>query len=108
MGKHLRHPEARLTLVHEKAEQRNEQIRERCAVPGFGFLVLMLRAWGYGATPYDAQTYAEAKEIVNREIKNPDYVGGALIIKKLYNPDMMLGSGDPRDRPRRRDRDDDL
>lgn len=69
----------------------NEAIRAKCATPGFGWVVLMLRASGLGSTSYHRDTYAEVKAIADKEVLNKDYVRGALIIQKTYNHEKMLG-----------------
>lgn len=83
MARHVEHPEAHLARIEARAAVRNEAIRKTCATPGFGYLVLMFRRRGLGSTRYDVETYAEAKVIVDREIKNKDYEDGALILKKI-------------------------
>lgn len=103
MGRLFHHPEAREAIIHSIAEARNARIRKALETPGFGFLVLLRRGYMLGSTPYDATTYAEAAEIVKRELFERwpnDYVD-ALIIKKSYNPRMMIGADPDRDkRPR--------
>lgn len=94
--KHL-HPEARMERITAASTQRNDAIRERCATPGFGFLVLMCRPWGYGCTRYDTDTYAQAKEIAERELAAGGYEC-ALIRQKTYDPKMMIVSSGPQDR----------
>ena len=75
---------------------RNDAIRERCRTPGFGFLVLMCRPWGLGCTPYNVETYAEAKEIAERELAACSDYECALIRQKTYDPKMMITSSGPR------------
>ena len=92
-GRRPKHPEAKLAELAARTAKRNAEIREKTASNGFGFgwVVLMLRAFGLGSTAYHRDTYAEVKAIADKEIHNKDYVRGALIIKKTYNHEMMLG-----------------
>ncbi len=90
-----------------KLAKQNETIRARCATPGFGYVVLMLRRWGLNSTVFHTETYAEAKAITDVEIKNPDYERGALIIAKTYNHNMMIGGAAPRPFERESDATDD-
>ena len=94
--------------MQARTAKRNEEIRTKIATNGFGFVALMLREWGLGATAYHRDTYAECKEIVDKEIRNKDYVRGALIIQKTYNHEKMLGGASPRDFERAAEIDDDL
>ena len=86
-----KHPEARHAEIETRVVARNEEIRTKCATPGFGWVLLMLRDFGRGATSYHRDTYAECKEIADKEIHNKDYTRGTLIIQKTYNYQMMLG-----------------
>lgn len=96
MARRPKHPEARQAEVDARTAKRNEEIRGKIATNGFGWVVLMLRASGFGATAYHRDTYAEVKAITDKEIHNKDYVRGALIIQKTYNHEMMLGGGTSR------------
>ena len=91
MARKPKHPEARQAEVAARTAKRNEEIREKIATNGFGWVVLMLRASGLGATAYHRDTYAEVKAIADTEIHDKSYVRGALIIQKTYNHEMMLG-----------------
>ena len=91
MARRPKHPEAREAEMRARTAKRNEEVRAKVATNGFGWVVLMLRAFGLGATSYHRDTYAEVKEIADKEIHNKDYVRGALIIQKTYNHEMMLG-----------------
>lgn len=96
-----------MSLVARSNDQRNVVIREKCATPGFGYLVLMCRVWGLGATPYNANTYAEAKVIAERELATGLYES-ALIKQKLYDPRLALAPSGPREGLEQSDPDDDL
>ena len=106
MARRPKHPEARQAELDARTAKRNEEIREKVAINGFGWVVLMLRAWGLGHTAYHRDTYAEVKAIADAEIHDKSYVRGALIIQKTYNHAMMLSGSSPRDFERAVDFDD--
>lgn len=96
MARKPKHPEARHAEIEARLATRNAQIRDKCATPGFGYVALMLRDFGLGATAYHRDTYAECKAIVDQEIHDKSYTRGAIIIQKSYNYQMMLGGASSR------------
>lgn len=97
MGKHLRHPEARIALAQERAAARNEVIRRRCATPGFGYVVLLYK-WDGSRHTRHTETYLEAAEVRNEDMASGDY-DKAWIIEKDWNAAMSI-TDDPRDHER--------
>lgn len=99
--KHLRHPEAAAAAVLARAVERNETIANRCAIPGFGYLIVLYSEGG-GRHTRDSQTYDEAVIIRNEEMKSGLYFK-AWIFSKVWNADMSI-TADPRDRARQAER----
>lgn len=105
------HPEARQASIATRVEARNAKIRERCAMPGFGYLILLCRANG-SRHMRDAPTYEMAVDIRDHEMANGDFEK-CWIIQKRWDAAMSITS-DPRDREAthdrwmRADQDDDL
>ena len=90
-----RHPEAAAAARAERTDVKNAQIRERCATPGFGYLVV-LYAGGGGKHAEDATTYAEAAAIRDAAMATGTY-DKAWIFSKVWNADMSI-TADPRAR----------
>ena len=98
----LRHPEAKRAAIEARVDERNAAVRERCIIPGFGYLILLYRADGSRHTR-DAETYPAAVAIRNTEMAGDSGFEKAWIIQKRWDARMSITS-DPRDRENAHDR----
>ena len=91
-----RHPEAALAAVAARALEQNRLIAERCATPGFGYLVML---YGEDGSQHgrDADTYVEAKAIRDAEMKTGHYYK-AWIFPKEWNAGMSITAKTPAQR----------